>query len=111
MELAINVIERAWRRLVAHRGADRLAADPIRAIETTRNLLPFDGRSSEPLASRREEILYGALQNASACGAGGRGVGYRVVVDDVWGRCRLRLSILAPGGTLSCQRLGHLRAG
>jgi hypothetical protein len=27
MELAINVIERAWRRLVAHRGADRLAAD------------------------------------------------------------------------------------
>ena len=26
MELAINVIERAWRRLVAHRGADRLAA-------------------------------------------------------------------------------------
>ena len=27
MELAINVIERAWRRLVAYRGADRLAAD------------------------------------------------------------------------------------
>ena len=32
MELAINVIERAWRRLVAHRGADRLAADD--AFET-----------------------------------------------------------------------------
>ena len=27
MELAIDVIERAWCRLVAHRGADRLAAD------------------------------------------------------------------------------------